>query len=195
MITYDEFKTKYNWKFLDYDGINAAQCVDLIKGYLDEVFGLWPIGPMGDAKDYIRTVPNKSSSFKHVRWLQGIEKWDIIISTTASAPYGHIAIYESTVGSTVYVFNQNGGPAGNNKPWDECRIQAFKSSYYTDYIKVPVAADKDEIARTIRVIDILEEIKRLSAKLQQLSPTGENPINYDILDRRTRSAKNYFDQL
>lgn len=49
--TYTEFIKKYNGKAKDYDGVAGVQCVDLIKYYLKEVFGLNP-GAWGDAHCY-----------------------------------------------------------------------------------------------------------------------------------------------
>lgn len=192
-LTYDEFKTKYNNKFLDYDKIHGPQCVDLIKGYLDEVFWLGKTPSLWNAKDYISTLPRLHPEFKHVKWLTGISRWDIVIST--SGQYGHIAIYESTVGDTMYVFNQNGWAAWIAKKWDECRIQAYRRTFYTDYIKIPTMTDKNEIARTVKVLNILEEIKLLNQKLLQASPQGEQVVNAEVLERRIKSAINYFDQL
>ena len=50
-MNYDEFVKAYNGKATDYDGAYGAQCVDLIKLYLDKVFGIKP-GSWGNAKYY-----------------------------------------------------------------------------------------------------------------------------------------------
>ncbi|CCY68603.1 uncharacterized protein BN753_01988 [Clostridium sp. CAG:678] len=50
-MTYDEFVKTYNGKATDYDGAYGAQCVDLIKAYLNKVFGIKP-GSWGNAKYY-----------------------------------------------------------------------------------------------------------------------------------------------
>ena len=41
-MTYQEFVNKYNGVGTDYDGVAGVQCVDLIKLYLNKVFGLNP---------------------------------------------------------------------------------------------------------------------------------------------------------
>lgn len=38
----NEFKNKYMGKSIDYDRVSGVQCVDLIKQYLKDVFGLNP---------------------------------------------------------------------------------------------------------------------------------------------------------
>ena len=40
--TYQEFINYYNGKAIDYDGVAGVQCVDLIKFYLNRVFGINP---------------------------------------------------------------------------------------------------------------------------------------------------------
>lgn len=50
-MNYTEFVAAYNGKATDYDGAYGAQCVDLIKVYLDKVFGIKP-GSWGNAKYY-----------------------------------------------------------------------------------------------------------------------------------------------
>ena len=41
-MTFDQFISKHLGKAMDYDGVSGVQCVDLIKYYLDEVFGIKP---------------------------------------------------------------------------------------------------------------------------------------------------------
>lgn len=50
-MNYNQFISKHLGKAMDYDGAAGVQCVDLIKFYLDEVFGIKP-GKWGNAKDY-----------------------------------------------------------------------------------------------------------------------------------------------
>ena len=42
MIIYDKFIKNHNGKAVDYDGTAGVQCVDLVKCYLNEVFGIKP---------------------------------------------------------------------------------------------------------------------------------------------------------
>lgn len=45
---------------MDYDGVSGVQCVDLIKYYLDEVFGIKP-GAWGDARNYYESFTSYSA--------------------------------------------------------------------------------------------------------------------------------------
>ena len=56
-MNYDQFIKEYNGKSFDYDGVAGVQCVDLIKMYVDKVFGIKP-GSWGNAKDYYENFNN-----------------------------------------------------------------------------------------------------------------------------------------
>lgn len=56
-MNYQEFINEYSGKSFDYDGVSGVQCVDLIKMYLDKVFGIKP-GAWGNAKDYFENFSN-----------------------------------------------------------------------------------------------------------------------------------------
>ena len=58
-MNYDEFINTYNGKGFDYDGVAQIQCVDLVKMYLDKVFGIKP-GSWGDARAYYENYNNNS---------------------------------------------------------------------------------------------------------------------------------------
>lgn len=74
---------------LDYDGAYGAQCVDLIKYYYVEFFGLSQ--PFGNGKDYAtNTIP---TNWSRIEYTPGFvpETGDIAVWTTNST-YGHVAI-------------------------------------------------------------------------------------------------------
>ena len=50
-MNYSEFVSKYLGKSTDYDGAYGVQCVDLIKAYLHDVFGI-SAGSWGNARFY-----------------------------------------------------------------------------------------------------------------------------------------------
>ena len=62
----DAFKNQWLGKRVDYDGVYLFQCVDLIKQYLAQLYGLKP-GSWGDAKDYwLSTNPAILTKFDKV---------------------------------------------------------------------------------------------------------------------------------
>lgn len=59
-MTFDEFVEKYNGKATDYDGSYGVQCTDLIKLYVDKVFGVSAgSASWGNAKYYYTKTPTK----------------------------------------------------------------------------------------------------------------------------------------
>lgn len=95
-MNYNEFINIYNGKSFDYDGVAGVQCVDLIKMYLDKVFGI-KAGAWGNAKDYyenFNNLPLKKSftrianSDKFVPQKGDIAIWGAGLGNT----YGHMSI-------------------------------------------------------------------------------------------------------
>lgn len=96
--TYDEFIKTHVGKAMDYDGVAGAQCVDLAKYYLDEVFGIKP-GAWGNAHAYFDNfdnLPALKKNFKRIRNTPDLvpKKGDIGVwdSGLSSGGWGHIAI-------------------------------------------------------------------------------------------------------
>ena len=88
-------------KSFDYDGVSGVQCVDLIKKYLNDVFGI-KAGSWGNAKDYFKLY----SQHKPL-----VENFDRIKNTPEFIPcfgdicvfdgeYGHICICTGVDGTT-----------------------------------------------------------------------------------------------
>lgn len=121
-MTYDSFIQKYEGKGIDYDGVYGVQCVDLIKRYLVDVFGIKP-GSWGDARYYYENFEKTSwggYSQMHNKFIRikntpefipmkgDIVVWGPNISSTNNC--GHIAIAtgEGTT-SYFYTYDQNWG--------------------------------------------------------------------------------------
>lgn len=83
-----EFFLKWRNKFLDFDGVNGPQCVDVTKQYFVDVLRLPPF--KGNAIDYWTDIPG----FKRIAnsWFSYPKPGDIIIWNTNVNPFGHIAI-------------------------------------------------------------------------------------------------------
>lgn len=104
------FAQKYLGKKIDYDGVYGYQCVDLIKQYLKEEYGLAP-GSWGNAIDYwTKTNPALLTKFDRIA-SQSPQAGDIVIlNGTAGNPYGHIAV--ATDANTM--LEQNGSTGGGS---------------------------------------------------------------------------------
>ena len=95
-MNYSEFINEYNGKSFDYDGAAGVQCVDLIKMYLNKVFGINP-GSWGNAKDYyenFNNLPLKNSFTRIANTASFVpQKGDICVwGTGLGNKYGHVAI-------------------------------------------------------------------------------------------------------
>ena len=96
-MNYNEFINTYNGQSFDYDGVSGVQCVDLIKMYLNKVFGLTP-GAWGNAKDYYENYNNNSvlkANFDRIANTPSFvpQKGDIaVFGTGLGNKYGHICI-------------------------------------------------------------------------------------------------------
>ncbi|MCR4307755.1 MAG: CHAP domain-containing protein [Candidatus Berkelbacteria bacterium] len=92
-MTTDQFVTKYNNKFIDWDGYWGAQCVDLYRQFLKEVCRVPQNPPVVGAKDiwnnyrkedFVR-IPNGPYNFP--------QKGDIVIwNKNAGGGFGHVGV-------------------------------------------------------------------------------------------------------
>lgn len=107
-----EFINKYNGKKVDYDHAFGAQCMDLYRFYMKEVWGLPQTPSVKGAYQVFNTLPQGFQKF-----INGIpQPGDVITWNEGYVENGHIAIVVSTKGSTFMSFDQNNP---TNSP---CRI-------------------------------------------------------------------------
>lgn len=114
-MTFDQFVKKYIGTAIDYDGAAGAQCVDLIKLYLQHVFGISPFSFGGSAKnlyrDYSSTPEAFSDEFKRIRYIKGElpKRGDIVVwGKSKGGGHGHVAIATGTSNSEgFYSYDMN----------------------------------------------------------------------------------------
>ena len=114
-----EFFDKYGSKTepQDYDWKYGGECVDLIKFYMHDVFGMnpWAIGNANqlwhDKYGILKTFCERIKGSKDLR------KGDIIFIDTSSE-FDHVGIYVENVAWRVRIFDQvgNGTPVGGELP-------------------------------------------------------------------------------
>lgn len=114
-MSYQTFKNKWLGKATDYDGVYGYQCVDLIKRYLAEEFGLKP-GAWGDAVDYWnKTNSGVLTKFNKVNGSDAKQGDIVVLKGLNGNPYGHIGIATGGInGKQVEILEQNGS-SGNGK--------------------------------------------------------------------------------
>ena len=162
-MNYQEFINEYNGKSFDYDGVSGVQCVDLIKMYLDKVFGIKP-GAWGNAKDYFENFTNLplKNYFTRIANTPDLipQKGDIVVwGTGLGNKYGHIAIatgkgttskfysYDLNWGGKIVrkVLHNYGGFLGVLRPNDQSKIGGDEEMkiYQNGSTKEIVYADTD----------------------------------------------------
>lgn len=117
-MNYSEFINKYLGKSTDYDGAYGVQCVDLIKAYLHDVFGI-SAGRWGNARFYwinfALRAPLKANFTKIANTPQFVPKrGDIVVwNNSVGNGAGHIAIATGEGDArSFYSYDQN----WNGKP-------------------------------------------------------------------------------
>lgn len=129
-MNYNEFVSAYNGKATDYDGAYGAQCVDLIKAYLNKVFGIKP-GSWGNAKYYWLNFSKHSELTKNFTKIANTasfvpKKGDIMVwDGNQGNGCGHVAICtgEGTT-SYFYSYDQN---------WNGKEMRKVKHGYDNVY--------------------------------------------------------------
>ena len=129
-MTYDEFVKAYNGKATDYDGAYGAQCVDLIKVYLNKVFGIKP-GSWGNAKYYWLNFSKHSELTKNFTKIKNTpsfvpQKGDIMVwDGDVGGGCGHVAICTGEGNtSEFYSYDQN---------WNGKQMHKVKHGYDNVY--------------------------------------------------------------
>lgn len=121
MKTYSQFINDHIGKAVDYDGVVGAQCVDLAKCYLKEVFGL-DSGAWGDAHcwyDNFNRIPKLYNNFTRIPNTPDFvpKKGDIGVwnSGLSAGGWGHIAVCTGE-GDTNHFYSYDQNWTGKHDP-------------------------------------------------------------------------------
>ena len=129
IMSYASFKNQWLGKRVDYDGVYGYQCVDLIKQYMAQEFGLKP-GAWGNAIDYwTKTNPAILTKFDKVASTNAVQGDVVVMYGNSGNVYGHIGIAESQTSTTVTILEQNGSTGnGSGTGGDAIRTRAIAKS-------------------------------------------------------------------
>lgn len=138
----DKFFNKWSGRVVDYDHVFLYQCVDLIKQYWYEVYGV-ASGAWGNAIDYW-TRPN-GTMLKYFDKIAGTnaKKGDVVVLWgLAGNPYGHIGIASGKSTPThVEIWEQNGSSGnGQGQGGDRIRLRMIPRTRIAGLIRRKVAA-------------------------------------------------------
>lgn len=137
---YEEFKNRaISLTRIDFDHAYGYQCVDLVKAYLHDEFGI-TAGSWGNALNYwINTNKALNGAFTRVQ-TNDCKRGDIVVFRTAGHTDlkgdGHVGICEGEDGSNVIVLEQNGSTgSGNGQGGNAIRTRAIPRSRVAGVIR------------------------------------------------------------
>lgn len=126
-MNYLEFKNKWLGGRVDADGVYGYQCVDLVKQYLSECYGI-KASAWGNAIDYwYSTHPELLKTFDKLS-TSSAQRGDIVIFKGINGnPYGHIGVADTGAGLVnVDTLEQNGSTGnGSGVYGDAIRVRGI----------------------------------------------------------------------
>lgn len=171
-MAYPVFRNKWLGKRVDADGAYAYQCVDLIKQYTLEEFGIQQ-GAWGNAADYWeKTHPTLLTKFDRIS-TRDIKQGDILIfkRSAANGNAGHIAVADSAT----QMLEQNGGAgSGTGTGSDAIRITNIP---FNNLLGVLRPKGGNQVWLDKAVVDDYEKHKKVSMAL--MDTVAGKTINYD----------------
>lgn len=107
MSAYQDFKTEWTGRRIDYDHVYGFQCVDLILQFVYEKYGL-ATGVWGNAIDYWqRPAPALLSKFDLVAGTAAQQGDIVVLNGLSGNPFGHIGLCDHVDGSGIWLLEQN----------------------------------------------------------------------------------------
>ena len=152
-MTYQEFKNKYNGKYLDYDGSYGNQCWDLAQFYFTECLGLPDTILSGCGLVSNMLKPPKIDLL--LKYFDEVSRFEMLPGDVAIWEYGHIAIFDNYDGRAWY-FSQN-YPLNSNchlQVIPETDLRAFRPKKAQPQVTPNVARDENKNQIQVKVNDL-----------------------------------------
>jgi LysM repeat protein len=174
----DSFTTTWLGKTIDVDGVAGVQCVDLIKKYILDGFGI-PVQPMGDAIAWWQSPKTVLLSKFDKIASQTPQKGDIVIlHGLAGNKFGHIVLCIDNLSPTTFLaLEQNGvDSSAVVKNGDEVRTRQIPNSRIAGLLRPKSSINAPVLEYyTIRARDTFWALERAwgmpAGQLQKLNPT------------------------
>ena len=189
-MTFTEFKNKWLGKRVDYDKTDFFQCVDLVKQYLYEVFGIKP-GSWGNAiKYWTNTAPELLKKFDKIKTTVPKSGDIVVLHPVDNKPEhsaGHIGIGTGkSTSTTVEILEQNGSTgSGSGTGGNTIRTRFVPKSRIAGVLRRKATAPA-KVYVTVKSGDTLTSIaKKNKLTLKQLFKL--NPVtnfksrDYDVI--------------
>lgn len=165
-MSYQTFKNKWNGRRVDYDKVYGYQCVDLIKQYLAEEYGLKP-GAWGNAIDYwYSTNAEILKKFDRLSTSSARQGDIVIFKGVNGNPYGHIGIADASAGILTSTVLEQNGSSGNGAGvgGDAIRTRAITKSRIVGVLRPKVAKPVLRMPAIGSRIQILQGVRRSTFK-------------------------------
>ena len=107
-MSYQEFKEKYNGKYIDYDGQYGNQCWDLAEQYAVECLGI-PEGVLAGCGN-VRNLLVEPKLSEMLKYFDEVDEFNLYQGDLVIFEYGHICIFDNWDGHDCWYFSQNPNP-------------------------------------------------------------------------------------
>lgn len=182
-MTYQEFKNKYNHKYVDYDGCYGYQCWDLAQYYFTECLGLPAsvLSGCGGVKNMLYQ-PKRAELDKYFDEISVYEMCPGDVCIWEYAEYGHIAMFDHWDGNQNWYFSQNPNPSeviNCNLPGLHAfrRKQEFTTGNYECLFNMNVRTGAGTDHAIKKVKDLTEDGKK--------NATSQNPDDNAVYKKGT----------
>lgn len=177
-MTFEEYFKSVLGKKIDYDGVYANQCVDLIKDYAKKVLGLTP-EVVGDAWEYWTNYDTSKylyNNFERIRNTPDFipQKGDIAVFNRNYGAYGHVCVCTGEGDINHFMsYDQNAG--GNFEP-----VQLKEHKYVSLYGVLRPKCNKESYLVVINC-DVLRVRKSPTVSSEIVTRVKRNEV-YTIID-------------
>ena len=185
-MTYEEFKNKYNGKYIDYDKQYGNQCWDLGQQYFTECLGVPAYVLSGSGMVSNMLYPPKRNDLD--TYFDEVDVRNMIPGDVCIWDYGngrgHIAIIDRWDGEKNWFFSQN-YPLGSN-----CHLQVINEpGLHAFRLKKP-EQPKPEITPNVERDEYKNQIEVL---VEDLRVRATPSINGEILGKATKGLYDYYE--
>ena len=180
-MTYQEFKSKYDGKYIDYDGAHGCQCWDLAQYYFTEVLNVPDYVLSGCG--YVSKMLYQPKRADLDQYFDEISVYEMIAGDVViwDDPTPHIAVFDNWNGKANYYFSQNPNPCQIMECNLKGQIHAFRRKGNKPTPVITPNVDRDEYKNQIEV------------KVDQLRVRIEPNLNAEIIGYANIGFYNYLE--
>lgn len=176
-MTYQEFKDKYNGKWVDYDGAYGCQCWDLAQKYFTECLGL-PASVLGGC-GLVSNMLYPPKRYELDKYFDEVPTTEMCAGDVCVWEYGHIALFDIWKDNACWYFSQNPNPCQVMKIQGN-GMHAFRlkgSNPKTKYLNL----SKNVTSWTVYKTNNYYIPSKTSDVLAKLNPAKFGGLSYKIL--------------